>query len=391
MRKTILRTVLILAAVLVPLGAWMRHALDATRAPHIPTPKLTIGAYASPSTVADAISWRGFLARTDTTALNAVVLELMSPAGVHFRGDSRLARKIAAPAALRYDLEDRVAEAHAHHLFVIGLVDVSRNPRLARERPKWTLRTRGGHPWRDRSGRTSLDVSNDDVCGFVADIARQAARAGVDEIMLDELRLPSAGGVVRADAEHPAYRAVAECAREVGGSVRRAGARLGVAVPASVCTDVSPGGVEGQRWEDLALAADRISPEVYPSALRGSAGQPVSAQPYAAVSAAVALCYTRNLRVIRNRAGKPVRVARIEPWIQAYSTRGWSVGPIALGEELRALREHGVGNALLWNGVSDYDRFVPALRRGMAGRVVAYNPTAAEWARANQAPQGIGD
>ena len=84
-------------------------------------------------------------------------------------------------------------------------------------------------------------------------------------------------------------------------------------------------------------------------------------------------------------------MARIEPWIQAYSTRGATFGPAALREELRALREHGVGNALLWNGESDFDRFVPALRRPMLGQVVAYNPSAAEWARANQAPHGLGD
>ncbi len=386
MRRTILRAGLALAAVAIPLGLWMRHELQASRAPHLPTPRLTIGAYASPATVADATRWRAFLARTDSTALNAVVLDVMGPAGVHFESDGRLGRKVAAPRYLRFDLTDRVAEAHMHRLFVIGRIEVSRNPRLARERPRWTIRTRDGRPWRDRSGRTTVDVGNDDVCHFVAAIAREAAQAGVDEVMLDNLRIPTGPQLLRSDPEDPRYQAIAECAREVSGTVHRAGARLGVAVPARVCTDVGTTGVEGQRWEDLALAADRISPEIYPGAA-GARGR-LAPQPYSVVSAAVALCYTRNLRLIRQAAGRPVRVARIEPWIQAYSVRGASWGPPELGEELRALREHGVGNALLWNGESDFDRFVPALRRP-GGRVVAYNPTAAEWARANQAPTAV--
>jgi hypothetical protein len=149
--------------------------------------------------------------------------------------------------------------------------------------------------------------------------------------------------------------------------------------------DVAGTGANGQRWEDLALIADRMHPEVYPSATRSADGSRMTAQPYQAVSGVIGMCYTRTLRLIRLQHGAPVRVARLEPWVQAYSSRGPAYGPAALSEELRALRDHGVGNALLWNGESDYDRFVPALRRPPA-RVIAYNPTPAQWARANQAP-----
>lgn len=396
MRRSVLRAGLVLAAVGVAVGVWVQHGLRASIAPHLPTPKLTLGAYASPPTVADAARWQAFLKRADTTTVNTVVLDLVTPAGVHFHSDNRLAAKISAPARLSYDLPTRVAEAHTRHLFVIARIVVAHNPLLARERPDWAIRTPRGHRWTDAAGRSAVDVTDEDVCGFVGRIAQEAARAGADEVLLDDFEVPAA---VRGDPRvleanrhrHAAHAVVTECARRIAGGVRRARATLGIAVPARLCTDVGGGGVNGQRWEDLVLVADRISPELYPSAMGNGSGARMTAQPYDAVSAAVGMCYTRNLRLIKALDGKPVRVARIEPWIQAYSGRGVAYGPRALGEELRALREHGVGNALLWNGESDFDRFTPALRRPMAGQVVAYNPTPAQWARANRAPRPVGD
>ncbi len=396
MRRSWLRAGLVLAAVGVAVGVWVQRGLRASIAPHLPTPKLTLGAYASPPTVADAARWQAFLKRTDTTAVNTVVLDLVTPAGVHFHSGNRLAAKIAAPASLSYDLPTRVAEAHGRHLFVIARIVVARNPLLARERPEWAIRTPRGHRWTDARGRSAIDVTNEDACELMGRIAQEAARAGADEVMLDDFELPAAvpgsPRVLEATRHGRAARAaVTECARRIAGVVRRARATLGIAVPARLCTDVGGGGVNGQRWEDFALVADRVSPELYPSSIPGASAMSATAQAYEAVSATVGMCYTRNLRLIKALDGKPVRVARIEPWIQAYSARGVAYGPKLLGEELRALREHGVGNALLWNGDSDFDRFVPVLRRPMAGQVVAYNPTAVQWARANRAPRPVGD
>lgn len=395
MKRALLRAGLVAAVVAAGLGLWLQRGLRAHGAPHQPTPKLTLGAYASPRTVADATRWQAFLARTDTTIVNAVVLDLVTPAGVHFPSDNRLAGKIAAPAGLSYALAARVAQAHAHRLFVIGRIDVGRNPRLARERPRWAVRTPDGRRWTDANGRSAIDVTNEDACEFVGRIALEAARAGVDEVMLDNLEVPAAAPgqprvLASSKRDQPVHQAVTECARTVGSSVRRAHARLGITVPGSVCLDVAPGGRNGQRWEDLALVADRLSPTIYPHAVRAADGARMGARPYQAVSTVVGMCYTRTLRLIREQHGEPIRVARLEPWIQAYSASGTSYGASALYEELRALREHGVGNALLWNGASDYDRFVPLLRQPLAGKVVAYNPTAAQWARANQAPGPAG-
>ncbi len=384
MRKSLLRAGAVVTAATLALAVWL-HGLQPEAAPHQPTPKLTLGAYAAPPTVADGARWQAFLRRADTTAVNTVVLDLMTPAGVHFNSADRLARRLAMPAEASYDLSTRVAEAHAHRLFVIGRVVLLRAPRLVREQPDWAVRTPRGERWTDAAGRSALDVTNDDVCDFVGDLAREAARAGVDEVMLDGLEVPPAGGrahILEATRRgRPARIAVSACARSIAATVHRARATLGIAVPARLCTDVSERGLNGQRWEDLAFVADRLSPEIYP----------LSARPYPFVSAAVGMCYTRNLRLIKALNGRPVRVARLEPWIQAHSARGVAYGPKLLGEELRALREHGVGNALLWNGTSDYDPFVSALRQPPGGPVVAYNPTAAQWARANRAPRPAGE
>ncbi len=387
MRRFLLRAGLVATAAAVGVGVWWQRGLRASAGPHQPTPRLTLGAYAAPRTVADAARWQAFLARADTTALNAVVLDLTTPAGVHFRSENTLAARIAAPAHLSYDLAARVAQAHAPRLFVIGRLEVARAPRLVHEKPRWAIRTPRGRTWTDARGRTALDVTNEDACEFVGRIAQEAARAGVDEVMLDALEVPPpAPGrprLLESDRhDQPTYRAVAECARTIAGPVRRAHAQLGIAVTGALCFDVAQAGRNGQRWEDLALVADRMSPEIYPRATRVSVGR-TSARPYQAVSAAVGMCYTRTLRLIKAQNGEPVRIARLEPWIRAY---GPGFGPDALAEELRALREHGVGNALLWNGESDYDPFLPALRQSPAGPVIAYNPSAAQWTRANRAP-----
>jgi len=385
MKRALLRAGMVGVVVVAGLGFWLQRGLRARAAPHQPTPKLTLGAYADPRTVADATRWQAFLQRADTTTVNAVALDLVTPAGVHFTSGNGLAADLAAPARASFALATRVAQAHAHRLFVIGRIDVARNPRLVRERPRWAIHTPRGTLWTDAGGRTAIDVTNDDACAFVGRVAQEAARAGVDEIMLDNLEVPAPvpgrPRVLEATRhDEAAHHAVTACARTVAGAVRRTGAKFGIAMPAGVCLEVSRTGRNGQRWEDLALVADRLSPEVYPNARRATA------DPYQAVSSAIAMCYTRTLRLIRDQHGEPVRIARLEPWIQAY---GATFGPNGLRAELRALREHGVGNALLWNGASDYDRYAAVLRQ-QAGQVVAYNPTAAQWARASQAPAPAG-
>src|SRR5512140_2574271 len=189
MRRTVLRAGLVLFIAVGGLAVWAQHRLAANRAPHRATPKFTIGAYAAPSVVADSERWAAFLAVADTTALNAVVLDVVSPAGVHFRSGDALAREIRAPAT--YDLAGRVAQAHARNLFVIGRVGVADNPRLARARPRWAVHAQAGGRWTDARGRPWISVASEDACRFLARLSAEAARAGVDEIMLDDVLLPA--------------------------------------------------------------------------------------------------------------------------------------------------------------------------------------------------------
>ena len=146
-----------------------------------------------------ALAWKnndlrnGVLAMADRGEINAVELDLKDESGV-VGYDSRvpLARRIGA-VQQSYVLADALRSLHKRHLWVIGRIVCFRDPIEASAAWKAghrneVVQTPDGQPYSGYGGFTNF--ANPVVRGYNIAIAKEAAAAGIDDILYDYARRP---------------------------------------------------------------------------------------------------------------------------------------------------------------------------------------------------------
>jgi hypothetical protein len=111
----------------------------------------------------------------------------------------------------------------------------------------------------------------------------------------------------------------------------------------------------GQDFEKISQNVDVIAPMIYPSHYStGWFGSKVpDAAPFVTIDGA-SKDTTKKLEAIDKKGWKPI----VRPWIQDF-TASWVPGYIKYGkheveEQIRALKENGVNEFLLWNANNNY-------------------------------------
>lgn len=209
-----------------------------------------------------------FIEMARTTELNALMLDLKDEHGlVWYKTSDPTALEIGANKD-GYDLEAAVETARAEGLYVIGRIVLFNDPIAAVNKPDlavWDTATDGPL---NVNGQYFLDPTDPDSRQYGLDLAAEACSMGVDEIQFDYVRFTdTASETARYDVE------LTESVRlsTIPGFLRDAVDTLhpmGCAVAADVfgflTTHDGDGGI-GQRWEDVAMIVDVVSPMVYPS------------------------------------------------------------------------------------------------------------------------------
>src|SRR5690606_357819 len=119
----------------------------------------------------------------------------------------------------------------------------------------------------------------------------------------------------------------------------------------------------GQQWEKIAPVIDYISPMVYPSHYsNGMYGiRHPDLSPYAVVSKASKDAISKNKALSAQVETSGSEPARIRPWLQAF-TATWvkphkRYGKKEIDEQIKAAKEHGIDEYMLWNPHCRYENF----------------------------------
>lgn len=132
----------------------------------------------------------------DETELNAVVIDVKGDRGLlSSRYDVPLAAQIGAlKLPTIKDASAFVADLHQRNIYAIARIVVFKDNILANARPEWAIiDTRTQKPWMDREELAWVDPFRKEVWDYNIAIAKEAAKAGFDEIQFDYMRFPTDG------------------------------------------------------------------------------------------------------------------------------------------------------------------------------------------------------
>ncbi|ALS25710.1 GTP-binding protein [Paenibacillus sp. 32O-W] len=315
--------------------------------------------------VAGSVKSRDRLLRLmERTDLNAVVIDVKNEYGaLTYRSKVDEVRSLGADRQpLISDIRRLLKELHDRKLYVIGRVVVFKDPYLAAKKPQYAIRRSNGELWRDSQGKVWIDPFDKSVWIYNIRIAEEAVRLGFDEIQFDYVRFPdgiggNADGIVYRNPERwTREEAIGRFLREAKPVIHRAGGRLSADVFGLVTTSEHDMGI-GQTWRNIASSVDVISPMVYPSHYsEGIYGvRYPDLEPYTIISRAMRDASLRNQALRR----EGIQGADIRPWLQSF-TATWlpqhqHYDFRQLREQIRALKDQGIEQFLLWSPNCKYD------------------------------------
>jgi len=302
-----------------------------------------------------AISWETDYLREPVLDLlrekriNAIQLDLKDEAGV-IGYDSQLpyAKRIGAVQP-SYVLADAVREIHDLGGRVIGRVVAFRDPIHA----KWAwdhgqrdqvIQTPGGEPYAGYGGFTNF--AHPAVRDYNIDVAEEAARGGVDDILYDYIRRPDGPldtmrfPAMKGGAQASIVSFMGEARRRLEPTGAFLGASLfGIAAfrPEEVAQDVPR----------IARNVDYVAPLIYPS--HWGAGVYGVDEPEREPRAIIEESLVHFNELVENTG------ARVVPWLQDFSLRV-AYGPKEVCAQIAGAKAEGVEEWIMWDANVTYTR-----------------------------------
>jgi hypothetical protein len=299
-----------------------------------------------------AVAWTnpelhaGIQALIDSKQINTVELDLKDEGGeVGYDSKVAVGNDIGA-VKNRYQLTKAVADLHAQGIRVVGRVVAFRDPILAkamwdRGQQDWVVQDSRGNALGAYGGFANF--ANPEVQKYNLDIAEEAAKAGVDEILWDYVRRPEGPidsmvfpGVASSDQN--VTSSIVDFLSKGQSILRPLHTLQGASVFGIAATRPSQ---VGQDVGAIAMHTDYVAPMLYPSHWNnGEYGvADPTRQPYDIVKASLA-----DFMTAVAPAGRP-----LVPWLEDFSDRGVTYGDQQVQDQIRAAQELGVADWLLWN------------------------------------------
>lgn len=292
--------------------------------------------------------------------INAIQLDLKDETGrIGYRSRIPMARRLKASTG-RYDLARAIARIERLGVPVIGRIVAFRDPLLAER--SWAAGRRGrviqtpsGERFAGYGGFTNF--AHPAVRRYNIDIAEEAAKAGVDHILYDYVRRPDAplSQLRFPGLKGSPERSIARFMKETKRRLRPHGTFLGASLYGIAAT--RPHEIS-QNVPMIARHVDYVAPMLYPSHWGpGEYGVPSPIdQPYEIVR--------RSLPDFK-RAVKGTG-ARVIPWLQDF-TLGVHYGPDKVRAQIRAARDAGVKDWILWDPFVTYTEAALKARKPRRG------------------------
>ncbi len=315
-------------------------------------PEKIRGVYLTAWSAGNAEKMDYILGILDRTELNSVVIDIRDTGEIFWRTGIELAEKTGAttvavgkPDLLFDKLEKRKA-------YPIARIACFLDDFITVKEPDRAVQTADGKLWRDRNKHAWLDPYNKKNWEFLGSLADFAMDQGFQEIQLDYVRFPSEGSVSKTvypakndwhDPNHEASDVIAAFAEFIRERVKKRGLHLSADVFGIVSSRSDDQGI-GQKLEKIHKPFDAISPMVYPSHFAdGEYGvKKPNSNPYD-ITYKCLRDYTRRLPGVN-----------VRPWLQDFSIYKVDYGKKEVQAQIKAARENGYDEYLLWNPRNRY-------------------------------------
>jgi hypothetical protein len=279
--------------------------------------------------------------------INSVQFDLKDESGVvGYNSEVPLAEQIGAVNPIN-NLQEAVDQLHDLGIHVSGRIVAFRDPVLAswaweNGEKDYVLQTPGGEPYAGYGGFTNF--AHPDVRQYNIDIAKEAAAAGIDDILYDYVRRPD-GPLENLEIpglEGTPEEAIVQFVKETKEQLEPYRVKLGLSVygiaatrPTQIAQDIS----------GMAPYCDYVAPMLYPSHWgpgEFNVADP-NRQPYDII-------YRSLEDFLLEVEGTDCKVF---PWLEDTSYRAWDRRK-QVQEQIRATRDWGINGWLMWDPLVRY-------------------------------------
>jgi hypothetical protein len=298
--------------------------------------------------------WPGFMRLVELierTELNALVIDIKEDA-VFYDTQVDFFRETRDVTPL-YDLSDRIDELHKRGIYAIARQVVFKDWRVADARPDLAVKVIGTNTvWRDQNGIAWVNPFQHELWQANADLAREAAKLGFDEIQYDYVRFPSDGNLAIMDFGRPYTEqarsdAIVQFLIESRKRLNGTGGKLGADVFGYTLVVDNDNGI-GQTVDRIARIVDTVCPMIYP-ALWPTGSLPVGGVPNDFPHDTIAI----SMDHAKAKLGANAR--KVRPWLQDFSLPGYRpYGAADVRAQIDAVEEAHVGGWMVWNPTNQY-------------------------------------
>lgn len=264
------------------------------------------------------------------------------------------------------DTKQLLKTLEKHQIYPIARIVSFGDHLVPYQNPDLTFRTQFGTVWENDEGEAFLNPFLKENWEYIAEIAVGAAKAGFKDIQLDYVRFPLGFELVEkylyydlgdysdyTDMDEARIAAVTDFVSFVREKLKPYGVHLSADILAHAITASKIGGI-GQKFTNIADHVDVISPMIFPSHwVNGAFGvKDPDKQPYDIV--------TQYMKIENGYVKELNPSPTSRPWIQAFTADYLGEGNFQLytadviSQEIKALKEAGIKEYLLWNAASQY-------------------------------------
>lgn len=301
------------------------------------------------------------IALAKRTEINAFVIDVKEDGGsLLFKME---AGEKYNPLANKYspikDIDAFMKKLKDNNIYTIARIVSFKDPTYAKANPDKAIINRATQkPFTNSDGVIWVSPHDRNLWEYNVAVAKEAAKAGFNEIQFDYVRFPASNGGKldkELDYRNPNNESKPETIQKYLAYARKELEPLGVYIAADIYGQVGslPDDMSlGQHWETISNVVDYICPMIYPSHYgKGVYGLPVpDADPYKTVYRSTQDSLNRNYNI--------ETPAIVRPWLQAFTAK-WVKGHITYGPEeielqVKALKDLGVDEYILWSPTNRY-------------------------------------
>ena len=260
------------------------------------------------------------------------------------------------------EIEPVIKKLKDNGIYTIARIVSFKDTIYAKENPdKIIVYKDGGKAFTNSDGLVWVSAYDKNLWEYNVTVAKEAAKAGFNEIQFDYVRFPASNGGKLDKVLN--YRNTdnmtkAEAIQKYLNYAKKELSPYNVYISADIYGQVGSSSDDmslGQFWEAVSSEVDYVSPMMYPSHYgKGVYGLDIpDANPYKTIYHSTKDSINRN-----NNISSP---AIIRPWIQAF-TATWVKGHIHYGskevkEQIKAMKDLGVDEYILWSATNRYENF----------------------------------